>query len=517
MLPGIQVKEINEQILDAFKKVDDLSIELKMGMDIVLGNEINTDQATKYVVFQLVEWAEQRGLIGKLIATLADARPIHAGMQLLKQKYAIALQQVSPQSQHAEYAGFFGNKPPVEVQTSGQPQAVLPAVDPGFEHSLKKALGFFEATHFATMLGRMSGRVCRIELNDNDGTMGTGFLVGPQAVLTNYHVAEKFLKGTHPAKRVRLRFDYFKPQPDSTPSDGVLVGLDLSKPDAWKLAESIYSPGEKAGTLDNPPPTAEQLDFALLRLDRAIGGESVEGKPRGWIDLPANQPPLLGLPFLMILQHPDKLPLKLAFDTDPKTELKNEGLRVRYQVNTERGSSGSPVFDKDWKLVALHHYGDPNFGDPKFNQGIPIGLVRSQIVSLGAAQHLGATQPRADRFEVVASAAVEISKKLEAGQDVNREEFRRLVSHAADQVTGQASQVQKLSSRVRDVIEKGIDKAEEEFATEYEKATTILDRMKATNKLKREICSHLKQAKELSQGEELPDEWLQRWIDLGCS
>jgi V8-like Glu-specific endopeptidase len=31
---------------------------------------------------------------------------------------------------------------------------------------------------------------------------------------------------------------------------------------------------------------------------------------------------------------------------------------VRYAVNTEPGTSGSPVFDKDWRLVALHHLGD---------------------------------------------------------------------------------------------------------------------------------------------------------------
>ena len=29
---------------------------------------------------------------------------------------------------------------------------------------------------------------------------------------------------------------------------------------------------------------------------------------------------------------------------------------IRYWTDTESGSSGSPVFDEQWQLVALHHY-----------------------------------------------------------------------------------------------------------------------------------------------------------------
>ena len=31
--------------------------------------------------------------------------------------------------------------------------------------------------------------------------------------------------------------------------------------------------------------------------------------------------------------------------------------RLFYQTDTKPGSSGSPVFNKDWKVVALHHKG----------------------------------------------------------------------------------------------------------------------------------------------------------------
>ena len=36
--------------------------------------------------------------------------------------------------------------------------------------------------------------------------------------------------------------------------------------------------------------------------------------------------------------------------------------RLRYQTNTEDGSSGSPVFNREWRVVALHHAHLSEFG-----------------------------------------------------------------------------------------------------------------------------------------------------------
>jgi hypothetical protein len=61
------------------------------------------------------------------------------------------------------------------------------------------------------------------------------------------------------------------------------------------------------------------------------------------------------------LQHPAAEPLKLSFgaveDRDPPNH-------VRYKVNTQGGSSGSPCLTQDLKVVAIHHYGqmDKNRG-----------------------------------------------------------------------------------------------------------------------------------------------------------
>jgi len=68
--------------------------------------------------------------------------------------------------------------------------------------------------------------------------------------------------------------------------------------------------------------------------------------------------------------------------------------RVRHRTNTQAGSSGSPCFDRNWNLIALHHYGDAKYGHaPLFNQGIPIAAIRKQIEEKGLGGALGGDIP----------------------------------------------------------------------------------------------------------------------------
>ena len=83
---------------------------------------------------------------------------------------------------------------------------------------------------------------------------------------------------------------------------------------------------------------------------------------------------------MFIVQHPKGQAQKLAVGAVLKRNKNNS--RVRYDANTDHGSSGSPCFDAKLDLVALHHGGDPDSGKlAKFNQGIPIETILNDLSS----------------------------------------------------------------------------------------------------------------------------------------
>jgi V8-like Glu-specific endopeptidase len=64
------------------------------------------------------------------------------------------------------------------------------------------------------------------------------------------------------------------------------------------------------------------------------------------------------------------------------------GGRVHYLTDTLKGSSGSPVFNSNWEVVALHHRGgwlaEPGSKRMVYrNQGIAIGVVLRGLRAAG--------------------------------------------------------------------------------------------------------------------------------------
>jgi hypothetical protein len=231
------------------------------------------------------------------------------------------------------------------------------AAAPGLQRYVRKSLGDVDMLVWIARGLQESKRVCRIEKDRN--ALGTGFLVGRDLVLTNWHVVKHALPGNN-TDDLACRFDFAV-----DPGGGIKTGEEIDVVPSGILAFSPCSTAELTATPDVPPPSANQLDYALLRLS------SPAGASRGWMDMKRDA------------QHPAAAPLKLAMDTEAVIGEQFGGLRLRYRTNTDHGSSGAPCLAMDWSLVALHHLGDPALGPPVFNQGVPIGLIRDSIIAGG--------------------------------------------------------------------------------------------------------------------------------------
>lgn len=218
-------------------------------------------------------------------------------------------------------------------------------------------------------------QVGRVERDGN--ARGTAFLVGPDLILTNYHVVADVVGSS--ALHWGVRFDY-RAGPDGVAVDaGVLIPFA----DAWLVDHTPHSPLDiiPLGQRYGQEPESGYLDFALIRLGRRIGDEPRRPKAveaRGWIRVPSHPTEWGHILGIGILQHPFGWPLRLALGFPPDLKHNPARTRVRYPIPTDQGSSGSPVFDTRWNLVALHHSGDPDFAQPNFNEAIPIDLIAAR-------------------------------------------------------------------------------------------------------------------------------------------
>lgn len=83
-----------------------------------------------------------------------------------------------------------------------------------------------------------------------------------------------------------------------------------------------------------------------------------------------------------ILQHPRGAPLKVVL-TQNRVTANMSDTRVHYLADTDDGSSGSPVFNDRWEVIALHHGHKsrtlgPSSGGGRVayvNEGIPMRAI----------------------------------------------------------------------------------------------------------------------------------------------
>jgi endonuclease G len=186
-------------------------------------------------------------------------------------------------------------------------------------------------------------------------TAGTGFLISPNLFITNQHVIED----ADAARGAQIVFDREADELGRPRSTSAFL-LD---PDRFAL----FSP-------------VDALDYAVIAIGPLNSGSgSIEDF--GFCAL-SNRPDKHAIGMSVnIIQHPLGWPKMIA--------LRNNMLQLRtdrtllYETDTDHGSSGAPVFNDEWELIALHHYGEP-FLERSDETGHPISATVNEGVRISA-------------------------------------------------------------------------------------------------------------------------------------
>jgi hypothetical protein len=295
--------ELTDALTSAFT-VDELATLVRTRLGRNVEALVSLKGPADQVALELIEAAERQGWVLDLVAQLFYARP---GDRRL-----------------AELAAGLGVSGFASSEALGRVlRAALPPVDP---------------QSWVSRLDEIAAATCRIEVGEK--ILGTGFLVGPDLLLTAEHVVADVRNGSVSSGDIGLRFDHREAY------DGVLT----TSSSVFRLAKDwlVAASDEQA----------RSLDYALLRVDGApgvqpIGGARAESSARlrHWIDVPdhASMPPG-GVVSILGYESGGRLRLSTGALVDRSTDQ----TRLVYDNASSPGFSGAPCFDANLRLIGLH-------------------------------------------------------------------------------------------------------------------------------------------------------------------
>ena len=182
--------------------------------------------------------------------------------------------------------------------------------------------------------------VCRIVTHMS---YGSGSLIASRSfIMTNNHVIPDLAT----AQASIAEFDYDE--------DDILYTVNLD-PDTFFMTNS-------------------DLDFAIVACDPSPLPLSIEAIP-----LLTDPQTVTRNERVNIIQHPKGRRKELSLHDNKVTYIYDKG--IRYTADTEPGSSGSPVFNNEWDLVALHHAGWSDADGEATNEGIRISAIVDYLVA----------------------------------------------------------------------------------------------------------------------------------------
>lgn len=216
----------------------------------------------------------------------------------------------------------------------------------------------FQSASFLVEGAQVRRAVGYVEVNTpGQSRLGSGFLIGAGLFVTNCHVI-----GTEAdALAATVTFDR-ELDPRLIPTATTTFRLD---PQRLFLCSKV-----------------DELDFAVIAVGERLSGPAALDD-LGFCPLsPADDKHTLGMN-VNVIQHPNGTYKQVAIRNNLLTHRTDRSLL--YETDTEVGSSGAPVFNDSWDVIALHHWGEPYLA--KLDEGdatqIPVHVnegVRSSVI-----------------------------------------------------------------------------------------------------------------------------------------
>ena len=188
----------------------------------------------------------------------------------------------------------------------------------------------------------VSKSVARIIRRNTENGFGTGFMVAPGVLMTNHHV----LPDRQTAENAAAQFDY-EINYRNRAMDPVRFNF---KPDLLFYANKGLDFALVAVEAIDAETGQRTLDeFGYLPLDGAEGKIEI-GKPINIIQHPNAETKQAVFHDAVLKDLPaNDLPADAHYSGGPKD------IAAHYSADTKQGSSGSPVLNAEWEVIALHH------------------------------------------------------------------------------------------------------------------------------------------------------------------
>jgi len=196
--------------------------------------------------------------------------------------------------------------------------------------------------------------------------MGTGFLMPGAALgfeeslvfVTNAHVISDTWKNSIKPAGAKVTFEIESAAAGSPVVHSVKRVLFTSEP----------------GNIGDVQKTLERLDVTIVSLE-TLPKDAAGLKPAAEMLVPGPSTKAF------VVGHPAAGALQFSLHDSLLLDICDYERLLHYRTPTEPGSSGSPVFNEDWEVVALHHAGSPaaprlhGQGQYEANEGITLRAI----------------------------------------------------------------------------------------------------------------------------------------------